>query len=933
MRLLEREKHRALLRSLVGECLTGRGQVVLVEGVAASGRTALLDEAVDDAERAGLTAMRASCSPMEKDLAGSVLSQLLHSIPAPGELADHAAPGYHEFCLQILRLAERGPLVLAVDDMHHADAESARCLLYLARRLGAARVLLLVTCQRDEDQPPHAFIDELRGMPGTHQLDVKPLTRSGTAALLAERLGELAGTPGLAAEFHRISGGNLRLLHALVEDCRACDGIDRDRVTVGGYGAAVVALLRRWEPAVMRTAQVLAVLGGRGTPDRAARLAGLDQEAETRAEAPTGAAVERATATMTAAGVLLDGLLPHPAAREAVLATVTGSERAVLNQRAARLLHTLGEAAPTVACHLAASRRPVEPWAVGVLAEAAEQELLAGGNARAARYLELAHEACRGPAERATVLAKLSEAEWQCGPSAAARHLTSLVAAARTGDLGPDHLPGLVRQLLWHGRHSDARSVLDRLRDAAASDAPLAHEVRNLDAWLAFSHPQHAHRRVPSPASAPFGDPQAARTISALPGSDPWLALAASLCEQLVSGRADDRAGSLERSLHNIRPHGNTPWAHETTALALLGLIDLGRYDLVLERCAALSESGDAEQSPTWHAMLAARSAEALLRRGDLAGALRDAQRALTLLPSHAWGVTIGHPLGTLLTAAVRLGDVEAADRYLAFSPPEAMFQSHHGLHYLHARGEYHLAAQRTYAALSDFLACGDLVQALGLEAAPPVPWRTSAAQAWLRLGNNDRAHRMVREQLACSDMADGGGASRGRSLRTLAAISSPERRPQLLLEAVELFEQRGEQYEQARVLADLGYAYSALADSRRARTTLRRARYLALSCGAAPLCEELLAFEGASDLSSPCEEDDGTRLTESERRVAHLAVLGYTNREIAAKLYITASTVEQHLTRVYRKLDIKRRKDLPADLGITTLRSRQRRSQQRSAS
>jgi DNA-binding NarL/FixJ family response regulator len=60
---------------------------------------------------------------------------------------------------------------------------------------------------------------------------------------------------------------------------------------------------------------------------------------------------------------------------------------------------------------------------------------------------------------------------------------------------------------------------------------------------------------------------------------------------------------------------------------------------------------------------------------------------------------------------------------------------------------------------------------------------------------------------------------------------------------------------------------------------------------------------------------------------------MGYTNREIAAKLYITPSTVEQHLTRVYRKLDIKRRKDLPADLGTTTLRGRQRRTQQPSTS
>ena len=39
---------------------------------------------------------------------------------------------------------------------------------------------------------------------------------------------------------------------------------------------------------------------------------------------------------------------------------------------------------------------------------------------------------------------------------------------------------------------------------------------------------------------------------------------------------------------------------------------------------------------------------------------------------------------------------------------------------------------------------------------------------------------------------------------------------------------------------------------------------------------------------------------------MAALAAQGSTNREIAAELYITVSTVEQHLTRVYRKLNIR---------------------------
>jgi len=60
--------------------------------------------------------------------------------------------------------------------------------------------------------------------------------------------------------------------------------------------------------------------------------------------------------------------------------------------------------------------------------------------------------------------------------------------------------------------------------------------------------------------------------------------------------------------------------------------------------------------------------------------------------------------------------------------------------------------------------------------------------------------------------------------------------------------------------------------------------------------------------------------LSDAERRVAILAMQGHTNREISRKLWITISTVEQHLTRVYRKLSVRGRADLPdmrAELGL----------------
>jgi DNA-binding CsgD family transcriptional regulator len=51
-----------------------------------------------------------------------------------------------------------------------------------------------------------------------------------------------------------------------------------------------------------------------------------------------------------------------------------------------------------------------------------------------------------------------------------------------------------------------------------------------------------------------------------------------------------------------------------------------------------------------------------------------------------------------------------------------------------------------------------------------------------------------------------------------------------------------------------------------------------------------------------------GSQLTEGERRVADLAANGLTNAQIASQLFMSSRTVEAHLTRIYRKLDVKSR-------------------------
>src|ERR1700722_5250408 len=88
-------------------------------------------------------------------------------------------------------------------------------------------------------------------------------------------------------------------------------------------------------------------------------------------------------------------------------------------------------------------------------------------------------------------------------------------------------------------------------------------------------------------------------------------------------------------------------------------------------------------------------------------------------------------------------------------------------------------------------------------------------------------------------------------------------------------------------------------------------------SCGAVPFADraraELLATGGQIRKRTlpPPKED----LTPQERHVALLAADGNTNAEIASRLFITVSTVEFHLSKVFRKLGISSRRQLKTQL------------------
>ena len=94
---------------------------------------------------------------------------------------------------------------------------------------------------------------------------------------------------------------------------------------------------------------------------------------------------------------------------------------------------------------------------------------------------------------------------------------------------------------------------------------------------------------------------------------------------------------------------------------------------------------------------------------------------------------------------------------------------------------------------------------------------------------------------------------------------------------------------------------------NRAARETLTQAAALLDDIGAPAWRDRALAE--LKRVSGRRSHGDG--LTEAEQRVAELAAQGRKNKEIAATLFLGVSTVEMHLSRVYRKLGLRSRTEL----------------------
>ncbi len=866
-----------LNRAFAG-CRDGAGSVVVVRGAPGCGRTALVQHFVERLADSEALVLAATGTPAECGLPMGVAGQLVHQGGSDTEAAMAAlcAPpssattgidplAVHGVCAALLDLTLRRPVVIVVDDLQFADDASRQVLHSLCRRVRGARLLVVLTewVLTGASVPVRGV--ELAGSP-QHLVELPPLSQAGVTEVLTAELGrEAALRSGLAC--YGNTGGHPLLVRAFAEDLRLYPD-----ETEGGpaFRQAVLYCLDRWDAGISAVARGVAVLGAHTTPELLGELLHLPVYA-----------VRMALCVLTASGLSTEDGVLRPGVADVLAKQLPPGDMAVLNAVAAQLLYNHGaDAIELVRWVIAAGAGPGQ-WFRHVLRQASEQALVTGETEPVISGLELAIRECGDEDERLAYRVQLMRLAWWSNPAKLAPHIEPLVAAVPEGRLVAEDSVAVIRYLFWQGDLARAVRLMPAIEDLVGDDSGTTPaELRLACEWL-FG----MMRGNPPEAVRSFVPP---------------------------SGRGSD-GSSLDRAEHILqgRLDGLVP---EAAVMALIVLDHGGRVQRARHWCGVLGEAARQRGAVTWQALLGSINAEMALSRGDLVTAQTHAAAALRLLNRQSWGVLIGLPLSTLLSVHVAKHDLEAAGEVLNHVVPAELFGTTFGLRYLYARARYHLASDRPLAAIRDLERCGQLMREWDFDLPAVVPWRAALAEAYLRLGREEHSRAMLIEQLDRLG-TDATPRVKAMSLRLLAVSGELKDRVPRLRKAVQLLEACGDRVELTYALAALSAAHRELGDEGRARLVARRTELEAKSCGMPNPLARRLPEQAAPEKPRQPQELALDELSDAERKVATLAALGQTNREIGRKLYITVSTVEQHLTRVYRKLNVRKRSDLPAEL------------------
>jgi DNA-binding CsgD family transcriptional regulator len=933
--LLERRLELESIGALLEGCSAGQGSVLLVEGPAGIGKTALLESAHVMARDAAVTVLAARAGELERGYAHAVVRQLFEpalaatgagergwllagaaglaapvvapepaAAPAPG--GDRVFAVLHGLYWLTANLARRGPTLLLVDDAHWCDRPSLGFLLYLARRLEGLSAAIVLAARAREPGGEGELLEQIAGEAVTRVLAPAMLSVGAVGELVQRSLGSPDERFVLAC--HDATGGNPLLTHELL-GALARDGVPPSAAQAGRVGElgpstvrrAIMLRLARLPGSAGELARAVAVLGSGAQLRHAAALAGLDERAGSAA-VDTLAAVEILRAQLPLEFV-------HPIVRSAVYDDLAPAARSLLHARAARLLAAERADAEQVAAQLLACEPAGEAWAVDQLRSAASMALARGAPEAARVYLERAFAEPPGHPERSSLLYELGRADALVRDPRAAERLREALRLSKEPGIRMRISEELFALLLYAGQWDAAIALVDStLHELGYLDRDAATRLETLGAAMAAYDPRLVHRfdrdhaRLRTLAS---GGGAAARPLSVLLG-----VLAALRVDEI-----DLAAGLVERGLDGaqlLAEGSGEAWLPQ----AMTALVALDRLDSAERLAQAVLADGSARGSVFGVSAGSSFQAWVYAQRGHLREAEADLRVGFRLAIEH--GLMFALP--SIFRYAVdvmpeRPGLSDMAALVEQIELPAAFEHTVSGALLLDVRARMRLLDGKVPAAIADLRRGGEILDAVRMTNPVFSTWRSQLALA-LRQTAPQEAARLAADEL---DFARATGLPRpvGVALRAIGLLAGGEIGIERLREAVTTLRRSPSVLELARALTDLGAALRRAGRRAEAREPLREGLQLAGECGAqrlAALAERELRAAGAKPRRLAFSGTDS--LTASELRIAEMAASGLTNQQVAEALFVTAKTVENHLGRIYQKLGIHSRERLADALG-----------------
>jgi DNA-binding CsgD family transcriptional regulator len=896
--LVGRREERATLEALLASAREGRSGVLVLQGEAGVGKSALLDDAMASAD--GYRVVRATGVQSEMELAFGALHQLcaplldrLDGLPPPQRDALGAAFGLsagtapERFLVGLATLsllsatAEDGPLLCVVEDAHWLDRPSAQALAFVARRLLAEPVALLFATRQPSE--------ELSGLP---VLAVEGLSEADASVLLATALTaplDVRVRDRIVAETR---GNPLALLE-----------LPRDRTPAElavGFGVPVTASLsgtieesfaRRAAQLPVDTQRLLLVAAADqlGDPDKVWRAAALLDVGPD------------AAAAASEAGLLdLDTVVRfrHPLVRSAVYRSAAAEERRRVHRALADA--TDAEHDPDRrAWHRAAASGGPDEEVAAELERSAGRAQVRGGLAAAAVFLERAADLTPDPSRQALRRLLGAGADLAAGANDRARDLLERSTphlndpAARAQAMRMD---GAIR--FADGRGGDTPALL---YDAALALADLDIGLARETLFEAFEAAMWAGDLTTSTTMLDVAE--AARELPAGEDAPPVSLLLSGYTERLTAGYAN--AVPWWRRAAAAPPATTLQWWHGMAWNATGELFDFRRHLAVGRlRVRLTRDEGALAALPVALSCLA--WSERIAGRADTAESLTAEAREIAAasgIPAMPGAHELMHM--AMLAWRGRMAETESLGRAVTADAITrgqglAVTLAQFALTTLYlGNGRYEDARRAALRVFDDDpLYIGSIALA-------------DAVEATARSDDLDAAHAAL-ERLRGRALASGTPWALGLLARAGALLADDEDAETLHREAIEQLDRAGVATDLARAHLLHGEWLRRQRRRRDARRELRLAYDLLEGAGALAFAQraetELVATGGHARARAPDTRDE---LTPQEKQIATHAASGETNAEIAAQLFISPHTVAYHLRKVYAKLGIGSRSQL----------------------